>query len=172
MTADLAARIAETAAFIESQLAQDEATAKAAIESRGQWYDPRPGPPSGAWKMRNRTSVVESDAGVIVFDEGCPTGEQAAHIARQDPARTLRRVKAVRGLVAAILAGPHDYVPDEYYSCSQAAAGTGRVNPDPEDLVPGSGCLDPERKGQPCDCGRDARVARLLDIIAGEWRET
>lgn len=69
--------------------------------------------------------------------------------------------------MAAVLAEQHDYNPlDEYYSCSQAREGQGTIaGPTGE---PGSGCSDPDRKGQPCDCGRDARVARLLGIIASE----
>ena len=59
----------------------------------------------------------------------------ATHIARNDPARVLRRVAVTRELVAAILAEPHDWIPgDEYYSCSQA------VDPyedDPSERYPG-----------------------------------
>jgi hypothetical protein len=86
-----------------------------------------------------------------------------------DPERVFRRAKATRSLVTAILAEPHYYnASDEFYSCSQA------VDPDPcpGEGGPGSGCLDDERAGRPCDCGRDARVARLLSIIASEWEDS
>lgn len=92
------------------------------------------------------------------------------HIVRHDPARALREVTAIRSLIAEIVAEPHAYIPgDEFYSCSQA------VDPyenDPAEKVPGSGCSDPDRAGQPCDCGRDARVERLLSILAGIYDET
>jgi len=93
---------------------------------------------------------------------------QSAHIARHDPARTLRDVKAGRDLITAILAEPHDYNPcDEYYSCSQAED----PDPPPGEGGPGSGCADDDRAGQPCDCGRDARVERLLRILAGVYED-
>ena len=57
-----------------------------------------------------------------------------------------------------------DNAADEFYSCAQA-----------KDLYeggePGSACTDPDRAREPCDCGRDARVARLLGIIASEWED-
>lgn len=178
MTADLAARIAETAAFIEASLAADEAATLA-------WRSPPWGEDATRWKVvgqreprydngrRETLTVIDvsgrdlnwAEAVQVCWDSN---GERAVHIARNDPARALRRVKAVRDMVAAVLAEPHDYIPgDEFYSCSQA------VDPYPgESAEPGSGCSDPERTGKPCDCGRDQRVARLLGIIATEWEET
>lgn len=43
--------------------------------------------------------VQDSQGDVVVYDEGRPTGEQARHIARHDPARILRECKAKRRLV-------------------------------------------------------------------------
>ncbi len=163
MTTDLTT----LAAQIEELLTEDETTAKAATEVAGQWFQPGPG--VGEWTLRNNRAIVESPAGIIAFDEGCPTREQGAHIARNDPARVLRRVAVTRELVAAILAEPHDWNPgDEFYSCSQAIDPYGLNHDDRE---PGSACTDPDRAGKPCDCGRDQRVARLLGIIASEWED-
>jgi hypothetical protein len=154
VTTDLTARIAELASRITARLDGDEAAAKP--YARTTWTEEPPG-----------IGVVLVDGEPLI--EGHTRG-LTAHVARHDPARVLRRVTATRELVTVILGEPHDLIPgDEYYSCSQAAAGTGMRNPPPEDLVPGSGCSDDERRGQPCDCGRDARVARLLAIIATEW---
>jgi hypothetical protein len=174
-TTDLTTRIAELASLIEARLAEDEAVAR--VLCAGAWG-------SHPWAVEK---CSENDCECIVYQgEYKPfteaqippiqyvadgeTPEHAAHIARNDPARTLRRVKATRELVAVILAEPHDWIPgDEFYSCSQAA----EMNPVPEPPgEPGSGCSDPERAGQPCDCGRDQRVARLLSIIASEWEVT
>jgi len=152
VTEDLTARVAELASFIEKQLSEDEGWAKVALEIDG----------TGRWQPSYGFTVIDS----VQLRIQATDGATAIHAARQDPARTLRRVKAVRDLVAAILAEQHDYIPgDEYYSCSQA------IDPYPgESGEPGSGCSDDERRGEPCDCGRDARVARLLGIIAGEWK--
>ena len=102
MTTDLTT----LAAQIEERLTEDETTAHAATETAGQWFQPGPG--AGEWTLRNNRAIVESPAGIIVFDEGCPTDAQGAHIARNDPAGVLRRVAVTRELVAAILAEPHD----------------------------------------------------------------
>jgi len=84
-------------------------------------------------------------------------------------ARVLREVESKRALITAITAEPHEYIPgDEFYSCSQA------VDPyedDPAERYPGSGCSDPDRAGQPCDCGRDARAERLLHILAAVYAD-
>jgi hypothetical protein len=102
------------AAFLAARLDEDEATAKAATEAEGQWFAPGPG--AGEWSVRNNRAIVDCPAGVIAFDEGCPTDTQAAHIARHDPARVLRSVAAVRIILAACQhAGPWvAYTPEEW----------------------------------------------------------
>jgi hypothetical protein len=175
---DLTARVAEMATLIDDHTVEDEEAARA--WERAPW--PERGEDAMHWKrvgarhLRYDNGAGEAVQAVDV--SGRPalyaeaiwvkwdtTGERAEHIARNDPARVLRRVKATRDLVAAILSEPHDWnVEDEFYSCSQAVQWPGPGEP-------GSGCSDPERAGKPCDCGRDARVARLLGIIAGEWEE-
>lgn len=164
MTTDLAGRIAELAAQIEERLTEDETTAKAVFDAAKLFSnEPQRQGPLGHRVFDGSGIVVTHDRSVTL------PPDVATHIARNDPARVLRRVAVTRELVAAILAEPHDWIPgDEYYSCSQA------VDPyedDPSERYPGSGCANPERTGQPCDCGRDQRVARLLGIIATEWEE-
>jgi hypothetical protein len=91
----------------------------------------------------------------------------AGHIIRHDPASTLSDVASTRALLAEVLAEPHYYVDgDAWFSCSQA------VLPDfpGRDCEPGSGCSDDERRGKPCDCGRDARVRRRALMIAARWK--
>ena len=150
MMADLTARIAELAALIEANLAGDEEAARESHYDGQRWITEE----EGVYRWPDDEMVHHADRKA-----------DARHIARQDPARVLRRVKATRELVSAITAELHDYIPgDEFYSCSQA------IDPYPgESGEPGSGCSDPERAGKPCDCGRDARVARMLGIIASEW---
>jgi len=158
--------IAAAAAFIEARLGEDEALATAAAEPGGQFQ--RPGTEAGSWSRTGEDwrPEVGSDAGKIVFAEGAPTAAQASHIARHDPARVLRDIVSARSLVAAILNFGHDYnIGDSFYSCSQAK------DPYQEGSEPGSGCLNDERAGKPCDCGRDAQVKRLLGIIAGQWED-
>jgi hypothetical protein len=165
VTTDLTSRIAELASLIGGRLEEDEAVAhEAAAQGTAEWSAlPRSG------------RIVDGSGEVVVYwishrdPEDKPSPQEAAHIARNDPARVLRRVTATRDLIAAILAEPHDWIPgDEFYSCSQAED----PDPAPGEGGPGSGCHDPDRAGDPCDCGRDQRVARLLGIIAGEWEGT
>jgi hypothetical protein len=178
VSGDLTARVAGLAAAIEAGLAEDEAAAKA--WERAPW--PEPGESAMHWRPVGKRCVrydngrdeplqaIDVSGRVALYAEAIwvkwdATGERAVHVARNDPARALRHVKATRDLVAEILAERHDYnVGDEFYSCSQAVEyGT--------DGEPGSGCSDQERAGKPCDCGRDERVARMLGIIATEWGE-
>jgi len=102
----------------------------------------------------------EDMAGAVAGTPECDCGR---------PARALRFDLAERAGIAAITAEPHEYIPgDEFYSCSQA------VDPheeDPAERYPGSGCSDDGRAGRPCDCGRDARVKRLLRILAAVYSD-
>jgi hypothetical protein len=161
VTTDLTVRIAELAGRIEAALVEDEARSLAAgdDDKARSWAEGIGGYPVLGY-------LVDDGWGRTVAGPSAPTEAQTRHIARNDPARVLRRVKAARELAAAILAERHDYnESDAFYSCSQAED----PDPAPGEGGPGSGCSDDGRAGQPCDCGRDQRVARLLGIIAGEW---
>ena len=82
------------------------------------------------------------------------------------PRRMLREIEGTERLIAEIKATPHLYIEgDSWFSCSQAVpeAWPGR------DREPGSGCADDNRRGKPCDCGRDAKARRQLGLIARRW---
>lgn len=136
---DLTARVAELAAIIEAGVAEDESAAKA-LATATRFVDGRPD----------------------FYGCGGPAAE--AYWDRMTPERALRRAEATRALVAEILAEGHYSDESGYYSCSQARDWVFEEAP-----APGSGCSDRERAGKPCDCGRDAGVARKLGIIASEW---
>lgn len=151
---DPTARTAELAELIEKQLIEDEAWAKTALETSG----------TGEWQPGPGFTVIDSREVCLRATDGAT----AIHAARQNPARTLRRVKAARDLVAEILAEGHHYDESDYYCCSQAREAIYDGWTQTGEGPPGSACSDPERSGKPCDCGRDARVARRLGIIASE----
>lgn len=98
------------------------------------------------------------------FACGGPAAEE--YWRRFDPRRMLAEVEGTTRLVAEITATPHLYIEgDSWFSCSQAVpeAWPGR------DDEPGSGCADDDRRGKPCDCGRDAKARRQLRLIAQRW---
>lgn len=169
MSTDLASRIAETAAFIEAQLAEDEQVALATIgiNDRARMKNGEPAP---RWVASDDSSDIRSNDRYGILRVRHTWARERDHIIRHDPARALRHVKAVRDLVAVILGEQHYSADVDYYSCSQAQEGAGMVGGPTG--PPGSGCSDPDRAGKPCDCGRDERVARMLGIIASEWKET
>ena len=146
--ADLAARITETAALIERELGEDERIALATIDINDQ-VRMRRGEPAPRW-VAGDGSDIRSDDRYGILRVKHTWARERDHIIRHDPARALRHVSATRELVAEILAEEHEYEPGGY-GCSRAPRH--------------------ERAGESCDCGRDKRVARRLDIIAGEWRE-
>jgi hypothetical protein len=73
-----------------------------------------------------------------------------------------RRCAADRALITEITSmkqpWKHDECEASYYACAQAPAW--------DDSAPGAGCSDDDRAGQPCDCGRDARVRTVLTRLA------
>lgn len=145
---DLAARIAALALLVATRLDEDEAAAKAVAplgyvtDMGGTRLDESFSHSRVRHASEDGRSWIESDMAA------------QQHFARNDPDRTIRRVKAARELVADIMADEHYDNQNSYYMCSQA-----------------EGCSDWDRKGKPCDCGRDERVLRRLEIIAGEWKD-
>jgi hypothetical protein len=79
-------------AFLAARLDENEALAKAA-------QAPSP------WKAADHESdhwiVTDATGEPLIYDEGTPSLEEAAHIARHDPARSLRDVEADRKLIVA-----------------------------------------------------------------------
>lgn len=82
MTADLVT-------FLRARLDEDGARAKAAG--------------GDSWRRQDHPSetvaIYDSKGEPVVYDEGSPTEEQAAHITRHDPARVLAEVDAKREVV-------------------------------------------------------------------------
>ena len=158
-TENRAAAIGALTASLKDGLAKDEAAADEAQRAA-----------ASPWLASNSLLLIMDRDGVFDTEVAAVSDyrydDVLIHAARHDPARKLRDVKAGRDLLAAILTEPHDYIPgDAWYSCSQA------VDPGSDDKEPGSACLDDDRRGDPCDCGRDARVERLLRILAGVYEE-
>jgi hypothetical protein len=82
----------DVAAFITSRLDEDEAVAKAAIESnpgsKGEW--------SADGDHANGGYVKGADDETIIYAGGEPRLQEAEHVARHDPARVLREIEAHR----------------------------------------------------------------------------
>lgn len=80
---------AALAAWLRQQLDDDARIARAAGDDE--------------WSVQQHPSetvaVYDSHGSAVVYDEGAPTEEQAAHIARHDPARVLRAVEAKRKII-------------------------------------------------------------------------
>jgi hypothetical protein len=81
----------EQVAFLRDRFSEDEASAKAAcLFGSGNWVQDDPGRYPGH---------IDSDTGTVTYDEGSPTHDQAAHIARHNPARVLRDVEVWRRIL-------------------------------------------------------------------------
>lgn len=160
MTTDLTARVAELATVIGEHVAEDLAVAERAARKR-----------RGPWRVLgdDLRAVVHGNRGPDLAVADTPGTAVADHIARNDPKRRLQAARATRDLVAEILAEEHLDGDGYFFACSQAREGAGLIGGPTG--PPGSGCSDPERAGKPCDCGRDAKVVRMLGIIAGEWED-
>lgn len=82
-------------AFVTARLDEDEAAAIAAGDGAAE---------SARWRTREHPSdsgiVRDGQGAVVIYDEGVPSDEDAAHIARHDPDRALRDVAAKRAIVA------------------------------------------------------------------------
>lgn len=76
-----------------------------------------------------------------------------------DPDAVLRRIATDRKLLDDLLAERHDdSEEDVWYACAT-------LTDDDGDPV----CPDETRAPGPCDCGRDARVARRVRLLAEAW---
>lgn len=113
--------------FVKDRLDEDEQTARAVGDE--------------SWKVSAERDCVIAEAGRLMAE--CypspidPCNEATArHMARQDPARTLRRVAAYRAILAAVEKwhDPHPGQPctnedNMWVECELHVAATGRVNP-------------------------------------------
>lgn len=75
--------------FLEAQIAEDEQAARA---SQSQHWTPTQG---GGFGM-----LYDEHERVVIYDEGQPSMEEAAHMARWDPARVLAECEAKRAIIA------------------------------------------------------------------------
>jgi hypothetical protein len=91
----------DLAAFLAARLDEDEAAAKAAKA---------PSPWKAAEHEADNWIVTDAAGEPLIYDEGTPSLEEAAHIARHDPARVLREVEAKRTILA-----EHDPCYPTYY---------------------------------------------------------
>ncbi|WP_432185403.1 DUF6221 family protein [Streptomyces tendae] len=83
--------------FLRDRLDEDESIAReAAHYEAGHWTTKDGYPVSVADELPEAADTFER---VVVFDEGSPSEEQAAHIARHDPARVLTEVESKRQIV-------------------------------------------------------------------------
>lgn len=115
------------------------------------------------WRRQDHPSdtvaVYDSKGEPVMYGEGLPTEEQQAHIVRNGPAAVLRRIAADRKLLDDLLAERHHVNEgDCWYTCAAAT----------EEADGGETC-DDKRRGKPCDCGRDMRVARRVRLLAEAW---
>jgi hypothetical protein len=101
-------------AFVRACLDEDERVARAAIrpERIDGWANPPLPADSGHWVVKSEVSEIddpddwyaiedEQSREIVVYNESRPDSDQAAHIARHDPARVLAEVAAKRKLLLA-----------------------------------------------------------------------
>lgn len=145
-------------AFLRARLDEDEAVARAAAK-----HVSAPPNPGLEWR-RDWDKVFTAPSNPPgprsqVADCGYGGGDLTAHVALHDPAAVLRRVAADRELLADLLAEKHQVVDgDCWYTCTAAT----------EEHDGGENC-DDNRHGDPCDCGRDTRVHRRIQILAESY---
>lgn len=140
-------------AWLEAEFGRVEELARAAANDTGEeWTD--------CGEYGEDVMVRDSNTYVAVGPYGCGLTDGARyHIAQHDPVSVLRRVNADRALLADLLAERHEVVDgDCWYTCVAAT----------EERDGGENC-DDDRRGGPCDCGRDARVGRRVRLLAEAW---
>ncbi|MET9051223.1 DUF6221 family protein [Streptomyces bacillaris] len=144
-------------AFLKARLDEDEHWAlTVSLESRPE-----------TWEPDHENGAVLTVAGKQVATGTRHSINDLEHIARQDPARTLREVEAKRQLLDAALADHHHISGDQYETCPRATAADGL---DAGTLAVLQG-LNEERHQEDgvepkCSCGREARVRRTLELLA------
>lgn len=86
--------------FLLARLAEEEAVAWDACRTPGR-----------RWVREAIGHVNDENGDIVVFSDGTTSREQADHIARQDPARVLRQVEAMRAVVALHVPKVGDHLP-------------------------------------------------------------
>lgn len=116
------------------------------------------------WQWRLESGPVTQMPQRIIGDSDTVPTAAAGHIVRHDPATVLADIAGKRALLDYIAVWPHEYVDgDTWFSCSQA------IGPHDADEVPGSGCADENRAGEPCDCRLDDRRLAVLRCVAAGY---
>ena len=147
-------------AFLKARLDDDEQAARATDDTLGQR--------NLRWSTRPEGEAFSKVVANGHYDVARKlTPADGAHIARQDPARTLREVEAKRLLLDAALADRHHISGDQYEACPRTTAADGL---DAKTLA-ALEALNEERLQEDgdepeCSCGRDARVRRTLELLA------
>lgn len=108
------------------------------------------------------TSVWSDKLGYYITEK-ISSGERhiadGRHIARQDPARVLAAVARDRQLLDLLLAEEHHVAEDQWYTCPAATQERD------------GGTYAETDGGGRCTCGRDARVAAYLAVLAEAYEE-
>ncbi|SES03643.1 DUF6221 family protein [Streptomyces qinglanensis] len=135
----------DIADFLRARYAEQRALALAAS----------PGP----WQPNAEHDEVIAIDGITVAEGFALSGRQLRatvdHLAAHDPTAVIADLDAKLALVADLDAERHAVVEDCWYTCAAAT----------EERDGGETC-DESRLGGPCDCGRDARIDRRLEILA------
>lgn len=130
--------------FLRARLDEDEAVALAA--TGGDWhvtvqkYDEDFKAKIGSWAEGGDIAGHGYEGG------GVDTVATAQHMARHRPARVLAEVEAKRRLLAGVLAEPH---------ATLRPGGSTEIY-----------CAADSGLGDPCECGRDARVSAYVRLLA------
>jgi hypothetical protein len=93
------------AEWLLARIADDEATARAAVNFGPSWWQ---------GDSARHPGRIEDSAEVVVYDEGRPTCEQGSHIARHDPARVLAECAAQRAIVERCVRIRDDHYSDDF----------------------------------------------------------
>lgn len=137
----------ELVEWLRARLDEEERIARAA--TLGPWVQ------SGIGDYGWTVDFGRPGAGVETADSDQGLAD-ADFIAAHNPARVLRDVEARRQLLADLLSDQHHRnEEDHWYSCAAL------IDADGEPL-----CFDDSRAPGACDCGRDARVARRVRLLA------
>lgn len=113
--------------FLCARLDEDEQIARAALCDDPRYLtDDEATADNGVWQTSTHPhdECVVRGAGIVIYDEGGHTAEQARHIARNDPARVLAEVDAKRRILDAAEGSFDAYDEDPYDETRTADSST------------------------------------------------